>query len=142
MQTPRLTDDEARDLFSAYRDRELDPARSEAMRAHLEANPEIAAEYRGFCKMLDSLSAMADEAPAASEGAPKIDVLRGVQRKISVRSKGKFYGDRWSRVVGIVPLEVIAALVLIALVVAYFAMTTISVEPAPTTPTPTRSAPR
>ena len=60
-------------------------------------------------------------------------MLRGVQRKLHTRSGGRFYADRWSRAAGVFPLELLAALVLIALVVAYFAMTSISVTPvAPT----------
>ena len=31
-----------------------------------------------------------------SDEAPETDVLRGVQRKIRQRSRGKFYTDRWA----------------------------------------------
>lgn len=30
------------------------------------------------------------------EGAPRVDVLAGVQKKLRERSGGKFYADRWS----------------------------------------------
>ena len=144
-----LTDDEVRDLFSAYHDRELSPERSDAMRAALDANAELKREYSAFCRMLDGLSAMAaaSEGPlagvspppaadlpptvAAPPDAPPPDLLGGVQRRLQKRSGGKFYGDSWSRLAGILPLELIATLVLIALVVAYAALTMVSAHPAP-----------
>jgi anti-sigma factor RsiW len=142
-----LTDDEVRDLFSAYHDRELSPERTEAVRVALDANPSLKGEYGAFCRMLDGLSSMAaaTEAPlvgvAASE-APKEtappDLLAGVQRRLQKRSGGRFYGDMWSRLAGILPLELIATLVLIALVLAYAAMTMVSARPAPA-PTPSVS---
>ena len=50
-----LTDDEVRDLFSAYHDRELSLERSEAMRAALDANPALQREYNAFCRMLETV---------------------------------------------------------------------------------------
>jgi hypothetical protein len=35
-------------------------------------------------------------ARAPPRGAPPPDILRGVQRKLRKRSRGKFYGDGWS----------------------------------------------
>jgi anti-sigma factor RsiW len=138
-----LTDDEVRDLFSAYHDRELSPERSDAVRAALDGNDALKREYDGFCRMLDQLSAMAaaGEAPvpgaapskaaeAAKEPAPP-DLLAGVQRRLQKRSGGRFYGDAWSRLAGVFPLELIATLVLIGLVLAYAAMTMVSPHPAP-----------
>lgn len=127
-----MSDDEIRDLFSAYHDRELPQAQHEAVRAALDASPALAKEYEGFCAMLDGLSGLGlkgDAPPAQGPDAPPGDVLAGVQRKLHKRSGGRFYRDRWSRVVGILPLEFLAALVLVALVIAYFAMTSISVTP-------------
>jgi hypothetical protein len=54
-----------------------------------------------------------------------------VQRRLQQRSGGKFYADGWSRLAGVLPLELLATLVLIALVVAYAAMTMVSTRPAP-----------
>lgn len=143
-----MTDDEVRDLFSAYHDRELSPERTEAVRAALDANAELKREYNAFCRMLDGLSAMAaaSEGPLPGVSAPKAaeapppDLLGGVQKRLQKRSGGRFYGDGWSRLAGILPLELIATLVLIALVVAYAAMTMVSPHPAPApTPAPTSS---
>lgn len=127
-----MTDDEIRDLFSAYHDRELPQAQHEAVRDALEANPALMKEYQGFCAMLDGLSGLGLKSEAPAQGSPEApagDVLAGVQRKLHKRSGGRFYADRWSRAMGILPLELLAALVLIALIVAYFAMTSISVTP-------------
>lgn len=124
-----MTDDELRDLFSAYHDRELAPAQHEAVRAALDANPALMAEYQSLCAMLDGLSGMGAAPVERSDDAPRSDVLHGVQRKLHTRSGGRYYADRWSRAAGVYPLELLAALVLIALVIAYFAMTSISVTP-------------
>lgn len=134
-----LTDDEARDLFSAYHDRELSPERSEAMRAALDANEALKREYDAFCRMLVGLSAMAaaSETPLAGVPTPTIadapapDLLGGVQRRLQKRSGGRFYGDAWSRLAGVFPLELLATLVLVALVLAWAAMTMVSARPAP-----------
>ena len=138
-----LTDDEVRDLFSAYHDRELSPERSEAVRAALAANAALQAEYDAFSRMLVGLSAMAaaSESPLAgvslpasapeASATPAPDLLAGVQRRLQKRSGGRFYGDAWSRLAGIFPLELIASLVLIGLVLAYAAMTMVSARPAP-----------
>jgi anti-sigma factor RsiW len=136
-----MTDDDVRDRFSAYHDRELDPAEHEAVRAALASRPALEAEYQSFCKMIAALGAMAAPDPVsavspASAPAPAPDLLHGVQRKLQRRSRGKFYGDAWSRVAGIVPLELMAALLLVALVALWFALHSISVQPAPTPSTP------
>ncbi len=147
MQAPGVTlsADEVRDLFSAYHDRELSPERNEAVRAALAADPELDREYRAFCRMLDSLAAMAGDGPEptvpAPTAAPAPDLLAGVQRRLHKRSGGRFYGDRWSRLAGLLPLEIIATLVLLALVIAYFGMTAVSPRPAPV-PGPVPTAPR
>jgi anti-sigma factor RsiW len=138
-----LTDDEVRDLFSAYHDRELSPDRSDAVRAALDADAALKREYDAFVRMLAGLSAMAaaGEAPLPGVSPPPAhdlpkpvdapDLLGGVQRRLQQRSGGKFYADGWSRLAGVLPLELLATLVLIALVVAYAAMTMVSTRPAP-----------
>ncbi|MBI5517041.1 MAG: hypothetical protein HY909_24880 [Deltaproteobacteria bacterium] len=123
-----LSDDELRERFSPYHDRELPQAEHDAVRDALEKNPALAREYKDFCAMLDGLGSL---------GAPKAPtpLLQGVQTKLHKRSGGRFYRDRWSRTAGLFPVELLAALLLIALVVAYFAMTSIQVRtPPPTAP--------
>lgn len=139
-----MTDDEARDLFSAYHDRELSPEEHERVRAALEASPALTKEYEAFCELMKGLSNIAvpqepESAPAhtARADAPKVDLLAGVQSRLHKRSAGKFYKDRWSRVAGIFPIEILAVLVLVGLVMAYYAMTSITIEPAPDHTAPT-----
>jgi anti-sigma factor RsiW len=139
-----MTDDEARDLFSAYHDRELTPEEHERVRAALEASPALTKEYESFCELLQGLSNIAvpqgaEAAPAHTERAESqgVDLLAGVQSRLHKRSAGKFYKDRWSRAAGIFPMEVLAALVLLGLIAAYYAMTSITIEPAPDQPATT-----
>lgn len=122
-----MTHDEIRELFSAYHDRELSQERHDAVRDALAADEELANEYKSFCAVIDGLTGLGAAPPGVEEAPPEL--LRGVQRKLHTRSGGRFYADRWSRAAGIFPLEFLAALVLIALVIAYFAMTSISVAP-------------
>ena len=140
-----MTDDEIRDLFSAYHDGELPPEQHERVRAALADRPALAKEYEGFTSMLKALGALSVEAAPPTlqrpEDVPQTDIIAGVQRRIHKRSGGKFYNDRWSRTAGIFPLEILAVLVLVALVVAYFAMTTVSVESAGGDHAPTTTAP-
>lgn len=139
MEAPGMTDDEVRDLFSAYHDRELPADQHERVRAALEANPALAQEYASFSEMLGALTGLAESAPpplvAPAAEAPT-DIIAGVQKRLQKRSGGKFYNDRWSRTAGLFPLELVAVLVLIGLVVAYFAMTMVSVESAGQAPAP------
>jgi anti-sigma factor RsiW len=132
MEAPHMTDDDVRDLFSAYHDGELSPEEHERVRVALEASPSLTREYEGFCEMLKGLSNLG-VSEEAIQTKPKIvsdvDLLANVQKRIQKRSGGKFYKDRWSRTAGIFPLEVLAVLVLVAMVAAYFAMTQISIEP-------------
>lgn len=58
---------------------------------------------------------------AQQEQAPPPDVLRGVQRKIRQRSRGKFYADGWSTAPSPKSTYFVTALVMLALlVVLYF----------------------
>ena len=54
--------------------------------------------------------------------APPPDLLRGVQKKIRTRSKGKFYGDGWSTTQTRVHYAVIAFVMLLVIAVAYVAL--------------------
>jgi anti-sigma factor RsiW len=139
-----MTDDEVRDLFSAYHDHELPAEQHERVRAALAASPALKREYEAFCAMLGALSGLGAEAPASKLQGAELrapnGLIEGVQRRIHKRSKGKFYADRWSRVAGLYPLELLAALLLVGLVVAYVAMTMVSVESAGQAPVPTAPA--
>ena len=50
------------------------------------------------------------------------EILRGVQRKIRQRSKGKFYGDGWSTSDSKVNYLIVALVMLVLIGVVYFAL--------------------
>ena len=54
---------------------------------------------------------------AKEEVAP--DLLRGVQRKIRQRSKGKFYGDGWSTTQSRVSYALVAIIMLLLVAIVY-----------------------
>jgi len=53
---------------------------------------------------------------------PDADFLRGVQRRIRQRSRGKFYADGWSTHSSRVNYALVAAIMLVLIAVAYFAL--------------------
>lgn len=57
---------------------------------------------------------------AAQDDAP--DLLRGVQRKIRQRSKGKFYGDGWSTSQSKINYLLVALVMLVLVGIVYFAL--------------------
>jgi hypothetical protein len=56
------------------------------------------------------------------------DLLRGVQRKIRQRSKGKFFADGWSTTQSRVSYALVATLMLLVIAVAYFALGPIGIS--------------
>jgi hypothetical protein len=64
----------------------------------------------------------------AHPGKPSPSILRGVQRRIRKRSRGRFFADGWSTADGRVNHLLIAAGMLIVLVVAYFALGPMGVQ--------------
>ena len=60
-------------------------------------------------------------APAAAPG-PEKPILGEVQRKLRVRSKGKFYGDGWSTTQERVSYALVATVMLVVIAIAYFAL--------------------
>lgn len=58
-------------------------------------------------------------APAMPE---KPELLRGVQRKIRQRSRGKFFADGWSTSQSRVSYALVAAIMLVIIALAYFAL--------------------
>jgi hypothetical protein len=49
-------------------------------------------------------------------------LLRGVQRKIRARSKGKFYADGWSTTQSRINYALVAVAMLVVIAIAYFAL--------------------
>jgi hypothetical protein len=55
--------------------------------------------------------------------APDVDLLRGVQRRIRERSRGRFYGDGWSRSRATTTTYVVTSLLmLVILALVYFVL--------------------
>jgi hypothetical protein len=61
-------------------------------------------------------------APTSEPDAPKQDLMRGVQRKLRQRSKGKFYADGWSTTQSKVSYALVAIIMLVLLAVVYFVL--------------------
>ena len=126
----KLSDDEVRDLFSAYHDGELPADEAARVRARLDDSPALLKEYERFSQLLSGLASIgappADAKPGVAATETGLDLLAGVQNRLHKRSGGKFYRSRWSRWAGVRPLEAIAAVVLVILLLAYLSMTYIS----------------
>jgi hypothetical protein len=60
--------------------------------------------------------------PKAAELPAPNALLRGVQKRIRTRSRGKFYADGWSTSSARVSYMVVAVAMLIVIAVAYFAL--------------------
>jgi anti-sigma factor RsiW len=105
-----MTSQEARELFSAAYDRELDETTTVAFDSALAQDAALASEYAEFRALL---AAAAEDVPLTSTP----DLLRGVQRRLRVRSRGRFYRDRFSERAGLgarSPLIVAGVMMLIA----------------------------
>jgi hypothetical protein len=137
--------DEARENFSAAFDGELGEARA-AFDALLAEDAELREEYEEFAQLLRETQSLAfDEALPEAGGAPTPDLLAGVQRKLRVRSGGRYYRDRFSErsVRGLSVPVLVAALMLVVLVVWFVALNWTTVVEAPSAPAPApRQAPR
>jgi hypothetical protein len=99
-----------------------DPDSPKAADRPLESEAEL--ESVDARKMADLLKhAMGQEA------APERPLLVGVQRKLRQRSRGKFYGDGWSTTDARVSYALVAAIMLLILGVAYFALGPVGIAP-------------
>ena len=89
-----MSPEEARALFSDAHDGELDAATRAALDAALAGDATLAEEYAAFGRML-ALAREQPPLPAALDGREP-DLLPAVQRALRVRSRGRFYADRFS----------------------------------------------
>jgi anti-sigma factor RsiW len=89
-----MTSDQARELFSAAIESDLDSATRAEFEAALRADPQLASDYASFGELLARTRAN----PADTPRTP--DLLSGVQRKLRERSRGRFYADRFAERVG------------------------------------------
>jgi anti-sigma factor RsiW len=120
-----MTAAQARELFSEAYERELDPAQAEAFAAALAADPELARDYDAFVATLGGIAPALRGGESAAPATAAPNLLPGVQRRLRVRSRGRFYGDRFSERLGsgwLQPLP-LALLLLGVLAVAWLART-------------------
>ncbi len=121
-----MSADEARELFSAVYDGELEAERQAAFDALLAADEALAGEYQEFRDLLNEAHALDEEI----EGEEP-DLLAGVQNKIRARSRGRFYKDRFAQAPGGGLLPILMAGVMLLLVaVAWLMLHYVRVEPA------------
>lgn len=115
-----MTPDEARELFGAAIDGELEPAKQEELDALLATDAGLRAELdelRAIVRETQALGAAEDEGDAP-------DLLAGVQGKLRARSAGRFYRDRFAEGAGrgsLTPL-VLAAVMLVVVALAFLAL--------------------
>jgi anti-sigma factor RsiW len=89
-----VTAEQARELFSAAWDGQLEDARQSEFDAALDRDSALAAEYTAFCTTLDAVGATAGAAAAP-------DLLQGVQKRLRSRSGGRYYKDRFAERSGV-----------------------------------------
>ena len=86
--------EQARGMFSAAWEAQLDDAQQLAFDSALERDPALAAEYAAFCATFEAVSGTSSNGPAP-------DLLRGVQKRLRNASGGRFYGDRFAERSGV-----------------------------------------
>lgn len=127
-----MTPDEARELFSAAWDGELDEAERAAFDALLEADAELRSEWEEFRDLLREAHEVAE-----SDEAEAPDLLPGVQQRLRVRSRGRFYRDRFAAEAtgGRTMLPLLLGLAMfVAVAVAWLTLHVVHVEPASPAP--------
>jgi hypothetical protein len=123
-----LEHEEARELLDAWKDGELDEKEAARVEAHVETCEK--------CKRVDAL--LGGGLKQAIAGAPEssTEILPGVQRRIRLRSRGRFYGqDGPRKMPSPWPLMIASLALLAALVVSYLLLGQVgtpSVAPSPT----------
>lgn len=107
--------EEARDLFSEAYDGRLAGERLLAFEAALDQDPELKAEY-------DELVELLNEAHGLGEQEVEVpNLLPGVQKKLRERSKGKYYGDRFSLAKGFSWMPIVLTFVMLGLLALAYA---------------------
>jgi len=117
-----MSDDSTR---KADGDAGASPADQELSEAELAA---LEAEAPAVSALLKRSLATPDAAPPKAEGEASAtadadrELLRGVQRKLRQRSKGKFYADGWSTSQSRMNYALIAGVMLVVIVAVYLAL--------------------
>ncbi|NOY90601.1 MAG: hypothetical protein GXP55_05270 [Deltaproteobacteria bacterium] len=120
-----MTKGDARDLFSEAYDDELDADARARFDAALAEDVDLAVEFAEFCDLIDLT-----RADAAKDAEPPVNLLPAIQRKIRVRSAGRFYRDGFSERMGsktLMPL-VLSVLMLLLLAIALIGLSFIQID--------------
>jgi len=107
-------DSEGIELFSAYRDGDLEGEQRKAFEEQLEGDDELRREYETFGKALDSLSLLRDTA------APD-HFTEKLQGRIRRRSGGKLFGPG-SSLLTRVPYELFSLVLILIILTAYLVL--------------------
>ena len=129
-----LTHEQAVELLDAWRDGELSGKEAERVEAHLESCAR--------CRAVESaLGGGLRSALTKAAAAEQKDLLPGVQRKLRLRSRGRFYGGDGERSAtpSPWPLMIGSVAILAILVVLYVMIGQVASTPSPS-PTPSVSA--
>jgi hypothetical protein len=133
-----ISHEDAVGLLDAWKEGELEAAEAAEVEAHVSSCDRCRAVEEALGGGLKKIMA------AEPVGQPAPELLPGVQRKLRLRSKGRFYGDNREegrRAVGPSPwpLAVASIMVLLALAIAYVALGQVggatSATPSPSTNT-------
>lgn len=115
-----MNTEDAEALFSAAFDAELPPEERREFERVLNDNPMLAERYREFCLTIQTLK-------LAEDNTPTPDLLAGVQRRLRMKSGGRFYRDRFAERAGggrqqlfIVLWALALVMVMLAVLFAYF----------------------
>ena len=148
-----LTHEEARALLDALREGELDPPEAARVEAHVAACERCRAVESALGGGLKALLAAPDErravdtndGSAAAGGDATPDLLAGVQRKIRLRSRGRYYGDGVGRARAAAPSPwptLIGSLaLLLALAIAYVLLGSVGATSSGVRPSPSSTPP-
>jgi anti-sigma factor RsiW len=108
-----LDHQQASELFSAYRDKELDAAKAKELEDHLQACVVCRRDWQQFERTVSVLGGL------ERASAPP-DFARGVVERVRQRSKGRFFAPR--RAIDRVPYELFSLVMLAIILVIYLVM--------------------
>lgn len=107
--------EQARELFSAYKDGDLGAEEVAALEALLDEDSDCRQEYESFCRLIDSLSGL-------EKARPSEDFAEKVKSRIRRRSGGRLFGMARLEGVPRVPFELFS-LVLILIILTVYMLT-------------------
>ena len=118
-----------RDLFSEHMEGDLPPDREKEVQDHLDSCADCRAEYETFLSMFRSVRDLGHVAP------PR-DMEKTIEKRIRIRSKGKFFAERRRGLdAEAVPYEIISLVIIAATIGCLILMTLLysfqAVAPAP-----------